>query len=1164
MPAPLNFTPTFLTTPFIKNTAESSQASSREEGRVEGEPLYYSPAKHGAIDNFVRSAEFAKFKEEYRAIFTRITAFVETHGDLLVPSHLVGTPKEKYKIKKEQVDKVKQYFAVLQQHLFEGNFFNPPQGEDHRGDMYATCKQWFHHLAKLLQNSKIRPETRMAAVMDLAPRLDACSGGIMADLQGTVAVLRAASEGIAGLAYKRKKNMLDALILNYVKANHVYPAGEEIHYVQAYYNALAPEMGMEQTRDPYADNLLVFNPDFGDVAITPVQVAACIEQVRETLQQKPTWLAADIAEEYRSRIEEALRKENLDPNNIDAATEYHKVKTILNELASEYGKVSEYDVLEPSDDYTAVTYIGAQQPVRGTRHFLRLLKDQGLVDYEQRQINAQGEKVGGKSTIELGETSAGRIKLLEGLLWLKEGKGQDGSIREFSAPLLLTLNPGELLDKIEQGRAHAQQRASLLHDLLRRLHESLEAEGTAGERLGPWLKGFTTNMKEIAARHPGEAGPSWAPGWSDPVILLAAAFDQGEALGELLEAGGDKNAKDENGRTALMLAAQGERLQAAQALLEQGADIGVKDHNGDSALMVAARNGSIGVLEALLAKDLPQEDKDTSLLAAADRGHGAVLKALIRQGANIDAKNEYGDTALMRAAMEGHVEAVKALIEAEANINEGDDNQWTALIWAACNGHVEAVKALIEAGANINEESNEKWTALICAAENGHVEVVKALMGKEANIDAKNKDGATALMRAAEKGHVEAVEALIEAGANINEESNEKWTALICAAENGHVEVVKALMGKEANIDAKNMYGATALMRAAMKGHVEAVKALIEAGANINEEGNDKWTALMFSAGNGYVEIAKALIGKRVNIDAKNKYGDTALMLAATQGQVEAVKALIEAGANINEEIDDKGTALIFAAENGHVEVVNALIGKEAIIDAKNMYGATALMRAATQGQVEAVKVLIEAGANINEEGNDKRTALINGAENGHVEVLKTLFEKYVNVEAKDQDGYNALMHAAKNGHVEAVTVLLQEYGTGVRDLMDVARSWVGRGRKAKEIFPKVLLRLAQDGSTSVLARLIKAGGNRFKDAQGKTALMHAIEWMQSDSARGMEALQALLDAGADIGSKDNDGKTAKDYAGALAIRDPNPNDAALRVLNEAEAQRKKARPWNL
>ena len=94
-----------------------------------------------------------------------------------------------------------------------------------------------------------------------------------------------------------------------------------------------------------------------------------------------------------------------------------------------------------------------------------------------------------------------------------------------------------------------------------RVHALLEAAGTAGETLEPWLKGLAAEgLKEIAARQLGEEEPSWERGWSDPMMLLAAAFDQGTALGELLEDGGDKNARDEDGRTALMLADPGGRL----------------------------------------------------------------------------------------------------------------------------------------------------------------------------------------------------------------------------------------------------------------------------------------------------------------------------------------------------------------------------------------------------------------------------------------------------------------------------------------------------------------------------------------------------------------------------------------------------------------------------
>ena len=417
----VTFTSTFLHTPILKEKAGPSQAAPQENA-----PMSYLKNKHGTVDAFVHSADFAHFKNEYQATFARIVAFVETHGDLLVPLNPARAQKEIDQEKKERIDKVKQQFSVLERHLFVENFFNSPGGSDHREEMYSTCKQWFHKLDELLQNDKLPPQARMTAVMELAPRLDACSGGIMADLQGTVSVLKAASEGISGLAYKWKKNMLDALILNHVKAHHDYPAGEEIHYVQAYYNGLASRMGMEKTRDPYADNLLrMINPATGIKEITQEQINTCTEQILQKLQLKPTRLAADIAEQYRGRIEESLRNEKLDPDNIDASKGFDKLKTTFKNLREEYGDVNHYDVLEPNEDYTSMAYVGAHNPTRGARHFLRMLKDADLVHYERQQNNEKGEKVGSKSTIELGQTSEGRIKMLHDLLWLKEGKGKD-------------------------------------------------------------------------------------------------------------------------------------------------------------------------------------------------------------------------------------------------------------------------------------------------------------------------------------------------------------------------------------------------------------------------------------------------------------------------------------------------------------------------------------------------------------------------------------------------------------------------------------------------------------------------------------------------------------------------------------------------------------------
>src|SRR5688572_14015001 len=116
----VTFTSTFLHTPIVKEKAGPSQTAPQAN-----EPVSYLKNKHGTVEAFVRSADFAQFRNEYQATFARIVAFAETHRDLLVPPNPTRAQEDINKEKKERIDKVKHHFAVLERHLFEENYFNP-------------------------------------------------------------------------------------------------------------------------------------------------------------------------------------------------------------------------------------------------------------------------------------------------------------------------------------------------------------------------------------------------------------------------------------------------------------------------------------------------------------------------------------------------------------------------------------------------------------------------------------------------------------------------------------------------------------------------------------------------------------------------------------------------------------------------------------------------------------------------------------------------------------------------------------------------------------------------------------------------------------------------------------------------------------------------------
>ena len=98
-------------------------------------------------------------------------------------------------------------------------------------------------------------------------------------------------------------------------------------------------------------------------------------------------------------------------------------------------------------------------------------------------------------------------------------------------------------------------------------------------------------------------------------------------------------------------------------------------------------------------------DKDQKLIDAAVVGDVAKVKKLIAEGADVNAKDNFGQTVLMWAACRGHIEIAKLLIESGADVNAKDSTGDTALIFAASEGHLETVKILIESGADVNAKN---------------------------------------------------------------------------------------------------------------------------------------------------------------------------------------------------------------------------------------------------------------------------------------------------------------------------------------------------------------------------------------------------------------------------------------------------------------------------
>ena len=151
------------------------------------------------------------------------------------------------------------------------------------------------------------------------------------------------------------------------------------------------------------------------------------------------------------------------------------------------------------------------------------------------------------------------------------------------------------------------------------------------------------------------------------------------------------------------------------------------------------------------------------LIEAADIGNLEHVKALLRNGVNIDSRDKDGKTPLMQAARTGDLEMVKLLLEQGADVNAKYNQGGTSLTMASINNHVGVVQLLLEKGADVNVESPSKceqgaicrWTPLMWASHRGYVDLAKLLLDHGADLNTKKGVEATKLAasRDRNRGH---------------------------------------------------------------------------------------------------------------------------------------------------------------------------------------------------------------------------------------------------------------------------------------------------------------------------------------------------------------------------------------------------------------------------
>ena len=271
-----------------------------------------------------------------------------------------------------------------------------------------------------------------------------------------------------------------------------------------------------------------------------------------------------------------------------------------------------------------------------------------------------------------------------------------------------------------------------------------------------------------------------------------------------------------------------------------------------------------------------KNEPTTPMHDTAANGEPEAIALLLEQGADMEARDDYGWTSLHFAAARNKPEAVALLLDRGADIEARDDYEWTPLHVAAMGNNPEVVALLLDRGADIEARddipSQISWEAVLA----------KTLLGVlSLSLVAINPD--TAADRGREFGKVLYKPVSLDISEN---------TPLHLAAWRNNPEVVALLLDRGADVEARNEIGSTPLHFAAVRNKPEAIALLLDGGADI---------------------------------DARDEYGGVPLHFATRNNKPEVVALLLDRGADAEVRDDYDSTPLDYAEKNEHLKGTSVL-----------------------------------------------------------------------------------------------------------------------------------------------------------------------------------------------------------------------------------------------